>query len=126
MKKTEKLQCNFYYNKTRARYLRKIETRAEKLLWIRLRNRQVAGFKFRRQHPIGYFVSDFYCHEIKLIIELEGKIHDKKEQKEYDKLRKELIETWGYKIINFRNRQIYNDIENVMQCVKETALKIRS
>ena len=106
--------------------MRKIETRAEKLLWIRLRNRQVAGFKFRRQHPIGYFVSDFYCHEIKLIIELEGKIHDKKEQKEYDKLRKELIETWGYKIINFRNRQIYNDIENVMQCVKETALKIRS
>ncbi len=117
MKESEKLTYNFYYNKIRAKYLRKIETKAEKILCGRLRNRQVNGLKFRRQHPIGYFISDFYCHEIKLIIELEGKVHNKKEQKEYDKLRKELIDTWGYTIIDFKNKQIYNDIEKVIQTI---------
>ena len=96
------------------------------MLWERLRNKQVDGLKFRRQHPIGYFVTDFYCHEIKLIIELEGKIHNKKEQKEYDKLRKELIETWDYSIIYFKNEQIYDDINGVLRIIKETALKLKS
>jgi very-short-patch-repair endonuclease len=125
MKETEKLQYNFYYNKARARYLRKIETRAEKMLWTRLRNKQVAGLKFRRQHPIGYFVADFYCHEIKLIIELEGRVHDKKEQKEYDRLRKELIETWEFKVITIKNSQIYNNIDNVIKCIEKTAERRR-
>jgi len=125
MKESEKLTYNFYYNKIRAKYLRKIETKAEKILWGRLRNRQVNGLKFRRQHPIGYFISDFYCHEIKLIIELEGKVHDKKEQKEYDKLRKELIDSWGYNIIDFKNKQIYNDIEKVIQTITKVSNKLK-
>ncbi len=125
MEKNEQILYNFYYNKVRAKYLRRKETKAEKILWARLRNRQVDGLKFRRQHPIGYFVPDFYCYEIKLIIELEGKIHDKKEQKEYDKLRKELIDIWGYYIIEFKNEQIYNNIEKVLQTIIEISKKLK-
>jgi very-short-patch-repair endonuclease len=125
MEKNKQILYNFYYNKVRAKYLRKKETQAEKILWTRLRNRQVDDLKFRRQHPIGYFVPDFYCHEIKLIIELEGKIHDKKEQKEYDKLRKEFIDVWGYSIIEFKNEQIYNNIEKVLQTIIEISKKLK-
>ena len=123
---SEKLILNFHYNKVRARILRKTETRAEKLLWERLRNKQVDGLKFRRQHPIGYFVTDFYCHEIKHIIELEGTIHDVKDQKEYDIIRKELIEIWGFTVIEFKNKEIYNNIEKVNQTIKDLAKKIKS
>jgi cyclase len=124
-KKTEHFS-EFYYNTETAKYLRRNETKAEKMLWERLRNKQVGGLKFRRQHPIGYFITDFYCHEPRLIVELEGKIHNKKEQKEYDKLRKELIETWDYSIIYFKNEQLYNDIDGVLRIIKETALKLKS
>jgi very-short-patch-repair endonuclease len=125
MKNKKQHFSEFYYNTTAAKYLRKTETKAEKLLWARLRNRQVDGLKFRRQHPIGYFITDFYCHEIKLIKELEGKIHNKKEQKEYDKLRKELINSWEYNISTFKNEQIYNDIEKVILTIKKIAKKLK-
>lgn len=125
MTNNEKLLSNFYYNRIRARYLRRKKTKVEKILWSRLRNRQVDGLKFRRQHPIGYFVPDFYCHEIKLIIEPEGEIHDEKEQKEYDKLRKELIDIWGYKIIEFKNKEIYYNINKVIQTICEISKELK-
>jgi very-short-patch-repair endonuclease len=124
MKKKTEHFSDFYYNTETAKYLRRKETKAEKLLWNRLRNKQVDGLKFRRQHPIGYFVTDFYCHELKLIIELEGKIHDEIEQKEYDKLRKELIESWEYKIIDFKNEQIYKNMDSVIRTIKRVAKKL--
>ena len=58
-----------------ARELRRNLTEAEKILWQELRNRKLGGFKFRRQHPINKFVADFYCHEVKLIVELDGSQH---------------------------------------------------
>jgi very-short-patch-repair endonuclease len=61
MRIKENIIRNFYYNKSRARKLRCKETNAEKILWERIRNRKVNGLKFRRQHPIGYFIADFYC-----------------------------------------------------------------
>lgn len=115
----------FIIIKSRAKYLRRKETKAEKILWTRLRNRQVDGLKFRRQHPIGYFVPDFYCYEIKLIIELEGEIYDKKEQKKYDKVRKELINIWGYKILEFKYKQIYDNIDEVMRTICEGSRKLK-
>src|SRR6266536_6063321 len=69
-----------------AKDLRRNMTTAEKVLWIYLRQ-GILGLKFRRQHPIGIYIADFYCHRVKLIIEVDGSIHDKKEVKEYDERR---------------------------------------
>jgi very-short-patch-repair endonuclease len=65
-----------------AKILRKNMTFCENLLWERLKLKQICGLRFRRQHPIAFFIVDFYCHEAKLVIELDGEIHN--QQREYD------------------------------------------
>jgi len=85
-----------------ARLLRHESTEEEKIVWKMLRNRKYRNFKFRRQHVIDGFVVDFYCHELSLVIEIDGKIHDK--QKDYDKLRQSLIETKGFRFIRITNK----------------------
>lgn len=103
-----------------SRNLRKRQTPQEKLLWEKLRNRNLSGKKFLRQFPIPYkfdgkesfFVADFYCSEAKLIIEIDGKIHEK--QKEYDKLRDDILSAMGFNLLRFNNEQIEHDIENVL------------
>ena len=75
-----------------ARSLRRRQTKTEELLWEHLRNRKLGGAKFRRQQPLGRYVADFYCHGHRLVIELQGGIHDLAEQREYDALRQEVIE----------------------------------
>ena len=102
----------------RARQLRDNETRAEKLLWARLRNKQL-GVKFRRQHPLHFFIVDFYCHELKLVIELDGGIHFTEENQEYDKMRTELIAEFEIRVIRFRNEEIYFEIENVIDLINK-------
>ena len=99
----------------KARYLRKEETLAEKILWQELRDRKL-GIKFRRQHPAEKFILDFYAPEIKLAIELDGKIH--KENKEYDKLRTEYLKSKNINIIRFWNSEIENNLETVMLKIK--------
>ena len=68
----------------KARELRQRETKAEKVLWYNIRDRKINGLKFRRQHALDIFIADFYCHEIKLVVEIDGSIHDLKENQEYD------------------------------------------
>ena len=99
----------------KSRYLRKEETKAEKILWKELRNRNL-GIKFRRQHPIDKFILDFYAPEIKLAIELDGLIH--KENKEYDKIRTEYLESKNIKVLRFWNSEIENNLEAVMLKIK--------
>jgi type I restriction enzyme R subunit len=70
-----------------ARQLRAKQTRAEELLWQLLRNRQLLGFKFRRQHQFGDYVADFYCREAQLVIECDGSVHDPNEQWQHDQAR---------------------------------------
>jgi len=98
-----------HYNKTelkvRRRELRKNQTLAEKIMWTHLRNRQLLGFKFRRQYSVDNFVIDFYCPKLKLAIELDGNIHDLPEQKEYDKKRQMHIETYGISFIRISNEE---------------------
>ncbi|MCL5611002.1 MAG: endonuclease domain-containing protein [Chloroflexi bacterium] len=101
----------------RARELRQEMTSAEKILWTRLRDYRLAGFKFRRQAPIGHFIADFYCAECRLIVEIDGEIHDL--QIEQDKLRTEEMESLGYRVIRFRNEQIEKDIEFVLKSILE-------
>ena len=99
----------------KAKILRKSETNAEKILWERLRNKQVLGLKFRRQHPIDIFIVDFYCHQIKLVVEVDGKIHLKLENREYDQNREEELRNYGIKIIRFTNQEIKKDVNNVIK-----------
>jgi very-short-patch-repair endonuclease len=97
-----------------ARELRKSMTEAEVLLWEKLRNRMVKGLKFRRQHPIAGYIADFYCHEVKLIIELDGGIHDLSDYKEHDEGRTFELEASGIKIIRFKNDEVLHNIEEVL------------
>jgi very-short-patch-repair endonuclease len=90
----------------RASELRKRMTKAERNLWSALRKKQICGKRFRRQHPIDKFIVDFYCHECKLIIEVDGGIHNKPEQREHDIGRTHDLEQLGLKIIRFTNDQV--------------------
>ena len=91
-------------------------TPAEKLLWSHLRNRQVAGFKFRRQHPIGRLIVDFCCPAYGLVVEVDGSIH--RAQREYDAARTEELEHRGYRVVRFSNRQVLQDIEGVVTAIE--------
>ena len=82
-----------------------------------LRNFQVKGLKFRRQYPIGEYIVDFVCKDIKLIIELDGGQHNKEENIEYDKNRTLFLENKGYKVIRFWNNEIDNNIEGVYKTI---------
>jgi very-short-patch-repair endonuclease len=97
-----------------AKELRKSMTEAEEILWKHLRGNKLDGLKFRRQHPLDIFIADFYCHQRKLIIELDGGVHDTLDQKEYDEGRTFELERKGFKILRFRNEEVINDIENVL------------
>ena len=96
-----------------AKDLRRNMTHSESVLWMRLKD-GVKGLKFRRQHPIKNYIADFYCHKIKLVVEADGKIHDKEENKKYDKQRENDLKSWGYTIIRFKNEEIKNNIEFVL------------
>ena len=98
-----------------AKELRHSQTSAENFLWQILRNRRIEGTKFRRQHPLGNFVADFYCHEAKLVIELDGSIHEITEVKQYDNERQAAIEQLGLTVLRFTNDEIFSDIDKVIQ-----------
>jgi len=85
-----------------ARFLKKVQTEAESFLWQRLRNRKLNGFKFRRQHPIDKYIADFYCHETKLIIEVDGEIHLNNHQIVYDKIDSQTDKYWIRLIMFFK------------------------
>jgi very-short-patch-repair endonuclease len=98
-----------------SRQLRRDATTAEQILWDRLRNRQVAGLKFRRQAVIERrFVADFYCHENRLIIELDGSIHNLPDVQAADEERQQWLEAAGYTVIRFTNRDIRQNLDQVL------------
>jgi very-short-patch-repair endonuclease len=93
-----------YIKKVFARELRKEQTPEEAEVWEILRNRKFMNLKFRRQHVIEGFVVDFYCHELRLAIEIDGAVHNK--QKDYDELRQMLIEDEGIRFIRVTNDEV--------------------
>lgn len=101
----------------RARELRHEMTRPEQLLWERLRDRQLGELKFRRQHPLVPFITDFYCAEKRMVLEIDGDIHDL--QKEQDELRTRQFEEFGYRVIRFRNEEIETNIGLVLKKILE-------
>ncbi len=102
----------------RAKELRQQMTPAEDMLWQRLRAHRLSGLKFRRQHPLGPFVADFYCAERRLVIEIDGDIHT--QQAEHDQARTEQCEAYGYRVIRFKNTEVEQDIEKVLEKIIET------
>ncbi len=95
--------------------LRRSETEAEKLLWQALKNRKCAGLKFRRQHPFGRFVLDFYCHERALAVEVDGRIHKNRDVKERDLNRTSELENMGIRVIRFTNEEVIGEIGEVLR-----------
>lgn len=93
--------------------LRNNMTPAEKKLWDVLKNREEFKVKFRRQHPFDIFILDFYCHEIKLAIEVDGEIHLNGEILEHDDGREYEIEKFGIKILRFTNNEVFEEIEAI-------------
>ncbi|MRT94222.1 endonuclease domain-containing protein [Ancylomarina sp. 16SWW S1-10-2] len=124
-------QVSMFYNAKphifeKAKYLRENMTMAELKLWEVLRNKQVQGLRFRAQHPIDIFIADFYCHSLKLVIEIDGGIHLNAEQKEYDIGREAEINHWGIKIIRFTNAEVEKDIDQVLLHINEVCNKLKS
>jgi methylmalonyl-CoA mutase cobalamin-binding domain/chain len=103
--------------KARVRELRQNATNPEKLMWSILRNRAVHDAKFRRQHPVAGFILDFYCHEAKLGIELDGSQHNEDEQIKYDKERTNILEGEGIRVIRFWNSDVLNKTEEVLNVI---------
>jgi very-short-patch-repair endonuclease len=103
----------------KAKELRRYETEAEKMLWAKLCRNQIMGLQFRRQHPINRYIVDFYCVKIKLVIEVDGNIHEIPENKVYDIGRSQILNDFGITVIRFSNNQIIDDIENVLKLIHE-------
>jgi very-short-patch-repair endonuclease len=100
-----------------ARELRKNQTDAEQLIWNLLRGRRFLGKKFRRQHPVGRYILDFYCHEEKLAIELDGGQHNEPVQEKKDSKRTEFLEKQGIKVLRFWNNEVLQQTESVLEAL---------
>ncbi|HTP79341.1 MAG TPA: DUF559 domain-containing protein [Bacteroidota bacterium] len=115
--------------KSRARRLRKNQTPAESLLWKELRNRRFFGKKFLRQHQIvfcvdgrrSFYIVDFFCHECKLVVEVDGSAHEGRTNE--DNLRMEILNRLGLTVVRYLNEEVENDLRSVLRELKK-AIKI--
>ncbi len=103
--------------KLRARHMRKNPTPAEDALWQQLRGKKVQDIKFRRQHTINFFIADFYAPAAKLVIEVEGGIHE--EQREYDEMRQMYFELLGLRVLRISNEDVLRNLDGVMEVIGE-------
>jgi very-short-patch-repair endonuclease len=99
-----------------AREMRQYPTEAEVVLWEALRRKQIDGFRFRRQHVIHTFIVDFYCPEVKLVVEVDGEIH--LSQTEYDAYREDVLAQMGYTVLRFTNEQVLGGINDVLMEIR--------
>jgi very-short-patch-repair endonuclease len=107
-----------------AKVLRGNMTPSEMNLWMHLR-KGINGYKFRRQHPIGIFIADFYCHKAKLIVEVDGSIHNKEAVKKADEERQKELERWGYIVIRFTNNQVIQQPEEVIKIITDKISQLK-
>src|SRR6187402_2856064 len=103
------------------RELRQELTQAEKMLWAELRNRKLNGLKFRRQHPLDKFIVDFYCNEKKLVVELDGDVHDEKINKEYDEARTAMLAGLNVIVLRFKNEDVTSNLKGVLRKISDAA-----
>ena len=113
--KTDRIRGSTPNIEQSARSLRQNQTPAEQHLWNALRNKQLMELRFRWQHPVGRFILDFYCPSHKLVIEVDGGIHDL--QREYDSERTQEIKCYGYRVLRFRNEEVLGELERVLESI---------
>ncbi len=97
----------------KARQLRSRMTPSEVIIWEKLKNKQICGVRFRRQHPIEIFIVDFYCHAAKLVVEIDGKIH--LATKDYDNERTKEINKYNILILRYTNDEITNNLNKIIK-----------
>jgi very-short-patch-repair endonuclease len=97
-------------------------TAAEQKLWVALKNRQLNGLRFRSQHPLGRFIADFYCAQVRLVVEVDGPVHNK--QAEYDKARKQHFATYGYQVIRFTNQEVLDNLPIVLSTISQLSTEL--
>jgi tryptophan synthase alpha chain len=102
-----------------ARSLRKMQTKAEQILWEALRNDKVCNLKFRRQHPFDNYILDFYNHKMKLVIEVDGEVHNEPEVAAYDKVRSNNLYENGLTILRFTNSEVETDLKPVLRKIED-------
>ncbi len=105
----------------RARNLRKIMPEAERRLWVRLRNRQLGNYRFRRQHTIGPYIADFACVEARLVIECDGEQHGLDDALAHDAKRDAFMASEGWQVLRFWNHEIYYNMDGVLETILEAA-----
>jgi len=108
----------------RSRQLRQDMTFPERLLWSRLRDCRLAGLRFRRQHPVGPYVTDYYCPSAKLVVELDGRSHDG--QAAQDRQRQDYLERQGLRVIRFSNDKVLNNLTGVLEAIARACKNARS
>jgi len=101
----------------RSRALRRRQTAAEYRLWCLLRGKKLGGYKFRRQHVILNYNVDLFCFSEKLIVEVDGPIHDTQKAREYDQRREALLVANGYRILRFKNTEVFQKEEKVLSTI---------
>ena len=101
-----------------AKKLRNNQTEAELYLWDNLQRLTYLNIRFKRQHPVLYFIADFYCHKAKIIIEVDGGYHDIPEQYLYDRNRENELNELGLKVVRFTNEEVLNSIEKVLRTIE--------
>ena len=102
-----------------AERLRRDMTATEKIIWDKVCKNQL-GVRIRRQHPVWKFIADFYCHEVKLVIEIDGGVHFRSENKEYDISRDIILKEFQIEIIRFTSDEVINEPGNVIEKIKRT------
>ncbi|RZN30949.1 DUF559 domain-containing protein [Bradyrhizobium sp. Leo121] len=108
--------------KARARSLRASQTSAEAKLWQALRNRKLARWKFRRQHPIDRYIVDFVTLDGKLIVEVDGATHSRDSEIKYDEARTKVLEACGFLVVRVSNTDVYENLDGVLEMI-ETSLR---
>ena len=126
----KKMSKNLYQAaKELGRKLRKNSTRSEEIFWAEVRNRKLLGKKFLRQYPLflkcmdkkTFFIADFYCHENRLVVEINGRSHEY--QKDYDELRTHIINDLGIEVVRFKNEEIEENMPRVLDKIREVLAK---
>jgi len=107
--------------RTRAKQLRRVMTRAETLLWRHLKADRLAGLAFRRQTPMVHYIADFVAHSCKLIVELDGESHDFEERIRHDEVRDAWFVSRGYRVLRFTNDDVMKNLEGVVLTIAEAA-----
>ena len=110
----------------RAKVMRENMTQSEKAVWELLKSKNMLGLRFKPQHPIDIFIADFYCHPLKLVIEIDGGIHKSVDQREYDIGREAELERLGIKVIRFTNEEVENDINHIQNEIERICTERRS